>query len=68
MCFRLHLDWPVSRNPLANGLLSIFSFVIWSFWGGAEREREFEISHCITIHYHGITESRGEAAHSKGTK
>lgn len=30
-CFLLHRDWPVSRNPLANGLLSIFSLVIWSF-------------------------------------
>ena len=29
--FRLHLDCPVSRNPLANGLLSIFSFVMRSF-------------------------------------
>lgn len=29
--FRLHLDWPVSRNPLANGLLSIFNLVMRSF-------------------------------------
>lgn len=29
--FRLHRDCPVSRNPLANGLLSIFSLVIRSF-------------------------------------
>lgn len=29
--FRLHLDCPVSRNPLANGLLSIFNFVMRSF-------------------------------------
>lgn len=29
--FRLHLDWPDSRKPLAKGLLSIFSLVMRSF-------------------------------------
>lgn len=29
--FLLHLDWPQARNPFANGLLSIFNFVIRSF-------------------------------------
>lgn len=33
MLFLLHLDWPQARKPLANGLLSIFSFVMRSFWG-----------------------------------
>lgn len=31
--FLLHLDCPVSRKPFANGLLSIFNFVIRSFCG-----------------------------------
>lgn len=31
MLFLLHLDWPHARNPFANGLLSIFSFVMRSF-------------------------------------
>lgn len=31
--FRLHLDWPHARKPLAKGLLSIFSFVMRSFCG-----------------------------------
>lgn len=44
MCFRLHLDWPVSRNPLAKGLLSIFNLVIWSFCGWRSREEELWIS------------------------
>lgn len=31
--FLLHFDWPHARKPFANGLLSIFSFVILSFCG-----------------------------------
>lgn len=31
--FLLHLDWPHARKPFANGLLSIFSFVMRSFCG-----------------------------------
>lgn len=38
--FRLHLDCPVSRNPLANGLLSIFNLVIRSFCNEEESKRE----------------------------
>lgn len=30
--FLLHLDCPVSRKPFANGLLSIFSLVMRSFY------------------------------------
>lgn len=37
--FLLHLDWPHARKPLANGLLSIFSFVIRSFCG--QRKHNF---------------------------
>lgn len=29
--FLLHLDWPHALKPLANGLLSIFNFVMRSF-------------------------------------
>ena len=36
--FRLHLDWPHARKPLANGLLSIFNFVIRSFCGQTKNE------------------------------
>lgn len=36
--FLLHLDCPVSRKPLANGLLSIFNFVIRSFYGTKEKK------------------------------
>lgn len=50
MCFRLQRDWPVSRNPLAKGLLSIFSFVIWSFckWRRGKNRGKSGISnrHC----------------------
>lgn len=38
--FRLHLDCPVSRNPLANGLLSIFNFVIRSFCNERENNNK----------------------------
>lgn len=31
--FRLHFDWPHARNPFANGLWSILSFVMRSFCG-----------------------------------
>lgn len=37
--FRLHLDCPVSRNPLANGLLSIFNLVIRSFCNEDKRKQ-----------------------------
>lgn len=30
--FLLQRDWPVSRKPFANGLLSIFNFVMFSFY------------------------------------
>lgn len=42
--FLLHLDWPHARKPLANGLLSIFSFVIRSFCG----QRKYKFS-CFTV-------------------
>jgi hypothetical protein len=34
----LHRDCPVSRNPFANGLLSIFNFVIRSFCYGLNKK------------------------------
>lgn len=38
--FRLHLDCPVSRKPLANGLLSIFNLVIRSFCNGRDKRKQ----------------------------
>lgn len=38
--FRLHLDCPVSRNPFANGLLSIFNLVIRSFCNAKEKREQ----------------------------
>lgn len=39
--FLLHLDWPHARKPFANGLLSIFSFVIRSFCGQRKKITTF---------------------------
>lgn len=50
--FRLHLDWPDSRNPLANGLLSIFSLVMRSF---CQHRKKYLVSYCMFVRNYTVS-------------
>lgn len=47
--FLLQRDCPVSRKPLANGLLSIFSFVMRSFCWEIKKEENWSIWNAINV-------------------